>query len=506
MKNTILFILFIVLLLISSKVISQTNVSGPYFVNTIWDLNGSPYNVIGDVQIPNGVSLTIDAGVEINFNSDYEILIKGDLIAIGTNNLPIIFNGNINGRSMLIFKDTDLNNTQLSFLEFNGPKNALQLADESEFNQDIIKNSGTLTISEVAFNNTRIQTDGYKTTANLLIQNALITITTIQGTYPKSEKIELKNSTINNSVVTSDSYNDGIIIDGCIADNTEFSIGCCGANLQILNSNIENSNIVEGNGNPKIGPVIIIESEINNSPINLPVARVEITNSTVSYDTPNGLIFGNGVLECSQITGNNTGVAVKITGYQGYNIGNSVVISNSTIKDNSIGIDIVNANIVTMSNSNIYNNSTYNIRNSSSRNISAINNWWGTTTAIDNTIYDYYDNINNGVVDYSNYLNAFEDISNNCPNLSVFIDEFKSLKTKIYPNPNNGNFTIKLENSSFNNIEIYNSIGMIVYSEVVNGQSQISINLPSSLKDGMYVVKLIRRDSTTTQKLILKRD
>src|SRR5690606_37434216 len=207
------------------------------------------------------------------------------------------------------------------------------------------------------------------------------------------------NSDLINSIVNSDSYNYGIKINNCTVENTDFSIGCCGANLEFLNSSITNSSIGEGNGNPKVGPVIITESEIINSPLNLPAARVEVNSSTINYDSPNGLIFGNGIFECSKITGNNAGVAMRITGYDGYNIGNSVLISNAIIKDNSVGVDIENANIVTMSNTNIYNNTTYNIKNASVENISANNNWWGTanTTQIESLIHDYYDNINLGI-------------------------------------------------------------------------------------------------------------
>ncbi len=504
MKKITILNLVIILLLISSKAMSQTSVSGPYFSNTIWNATGSPYNLIGDVQIPNGVSLTIEPGVEINFNADYEILIKGDLIATGTISLPIIFNGNTNGKSMLIFKDTILTSSQLSFLEFNGPKNALQLANESEFNQDLIKNSGTLSVSDVAFTNTRISTDGYATPAKLFIENATFSSTTIKGTYPNSEEIELKNSTFTDSFVNSDSYNYGILVNNCTANNTAFSIGCCGANLEFRNSNITNSSIIEGDGNPKKGPVLITESVIVNTPLHLPAARVEVSSSTINYDTSNGLVFGNGTFECSQITGNNVGTALKITGYNGYNIGNSVVISNSTIKDNAIGIDIENANVVTIGSSNIYNNATYNIKNASVENIAATNNWWGTTdtATIDNTIYDYYDNINFGVIDYSNNLTVIENISNNCPNLVLSIDNFKNLKANIYPNPNIGMVNIDLGKILDVSIKVYNINGQLVYEkENVSTQlHQFQLNQDS----GLYIIEISNQNMKQYYKLIMK--
>ncbi|TRX37297.1 T9SS type A sorting domain-containing protein [Flavobacterium sp. ZT3R18] len=501
MKKTILFGLLIFLSLMCTKVIAQTNVSGPYFTNTIWSLSGSPYNLTGDVQIPNGVSLTIEPGVQINFNSDYEILIKGTLVANGTNNFPIIFNGNFSGKSMLLFKSTNLSNSQLSHVKFIGPKNAFQLANESEFNEDLIKNFGTLLVSNIVLTNTKVQSKGYQSTANLIIENAIISGTTIKGVYPRSEKIKVKNSTINNSLINSDSYNYGIIIDECIIGNTQLSIGCCGANIEIIKSELTDSYIIDGHGDAN-GPIIIKDSKINNTPINLPVARLEISESEINYNTSNGLIFGNGKFECSQITGNNIGTAIKITG-GGYMWGN-FVMTNSTIKNNSIGLEITNSNIVTIDNSNFYDNTTYNIQNKSSKNITAINNWWGTTntTAINNSIYDYYDNINLGQVDYTNYRLLIKDITNCSSSLNIRNFENSTLfdGASIFPNPNLGIVNIDLKNLKDVTIKVFSVNGqMIYYKENINVLTyQFKLNEPS----GLYIIELSSQGQRQYYKLM----
>ena len=480
----------LLLLLISLETLSQTTVSGPYFSNTIWNVSDSPYNIVGDVQIPNGVSLTIESGVVINFEANFEILIKGSLIANGTNSSPIIFNSsNAESdfvKSMIIFKDTNLSESQLSYLEFNGPKKALQLANESEHNQDAIKNSGMLTISNTIFKDTQISSDGYDTNASLRIENSSFESTKIIGTYPLSEQIFLENCQINNSNIISDSYNYGIIINACNVENTDFKMGCCNANFQFTNSNIINSTIIEGGGSPVNGLVKLDQCEFNGTTINLPNARVESYSSVFHFESEiTGLIFGNGSIQCSQFSGNNMGTSIKITGYSGYNIGNSVNISNSTIKDNEIGIDVENSNTVTLSSSNIFNNSLYNIRNKSSKNILATNNWWGSINneLIKNKIFDFYNDINFGVVDFSNYSNSLIDILESCPLLVLNIPKLN--ETEIFPYPNPTTSIVSLQGGKEYNIEVYDMAGNKVMALTGN-----TIDM-SHLSSATYIVKAL---------------
>lgn len=73
---------------------AQTNVSGFISANTIWNLAGSPYIVIGNTILLHGNTLTIDPGVLIKFDSDKVLEIDGELIAIGTAESRIKFTSN----------------------------------------------------------------------------------------------------------------------------------------------------------------------------------------------------------------------------------------------------------------------------------------------------------------------------------------------------------------------------------------------------------------------------
>ncbi|MDP8219990.1 MAG: carboxypeptidase regulatory-like domain-containing protein [Candidatus Stygibacter frigidus] len=86
MKKCLLFILLIV----SFMMFADTEIpAGPVSGN--WNLVGSPYNINGEIQIEVGTSLTIDAGVTVNFTGHYKFIVLGQILAVGTNGNEIIF-------------------------------------------------------------------------------------------------------------------------------------------------------------------------------------------------------------------------------------------------------------------------------------------------------------------------------------------------------------------------------------------------------------------------------
>lgn len=92
-KNSLLggFLLLgtILVLFFSIPSVKAINVSGTLSTNTTWNSTGTPYNMTGNIIVPNGVTLTIDGTaslVEVKSNGNYYIQVSsgGTLIVTGT--------------------------------------------------------------------------------------------------------------------------------------------------------------------------------------------------------------------------------------------------------------------------------------------------------------------------------------------------------------------------------------------------------------------------------------
>ena len=85
MKKTVVIIAFF----ISAFAFAQTSISGTQ--SGTWALENTPYNVVGNITIPSGQTLTIEAGVEVNFQEHYTITVHGGIEANGTADEMIYF-------------------------------------------------------------------------------------------------------------------------------------------------------------------------------------------------------------------------------------------------------------------------------------------------------------------------------------------------------------------------------------------------------------------------------
>ena len=90
MRKLYRFVIFIIFLLLTPFAFAQTNISGGDVSGT-WIKANSPYNVNGEITIPNDSTLTIEPGVEVVFTGHYKFNVQGRLLAIGTKTDTIVF-------------------------------------------------------------------------------------------------------------------------------------------------------------------------------------------------------------------------------------------------------------------------------------------------------------------------------------------------------------------------------------------------------------------------------
>ncbi len=339
-----------------------TNVSGIISSNTTWAKPNSPYNLVGDVQVSSGVTLTIEGGVIVYFNS-YYMNVSGTLSARGSETEKISITG-----------------AGVSYLE--------------EWQGRIIFAKSS--------NNSIIENAEIRSSPNTIIAiyaagTTTISSSTISGTNGTAIYIEESSPSLIGNTISGN--NDGISIDrfcspiimGNIINNTHSSIGIFAASPIISGNNITNSDYG------------IFDSVVTDKDATI------ISGNTLS-DNKDGIHFYFFVrYETHQsVTGNLiTGSQTAITIDPMYNWVGTADITGNTVAGNVKGI-YVGPNVspeVKVNQNNIYANG-YNIEAASD--VDAINNWWGTTDqqAINQSIYDYKNDSNLGNVSFIPFLTA----------------------------------------------------------------------------------------------------
>jgi uncharacterized protein YkwD len=100
-------------------------------------------------------------------------------------------------------------------------------------------------------------------------------------------------------------------------------------------------------------------------------------------------------------------------------------------------------------------------------------------------------------------FNARQSSSTKNKENDIEADEIKEIGEfiKIYPNPNNGNFRIGLNNLSEGRIQIFDLVGQIVYKSIFKDQKELEVNLQNK-PQGVYVLKVYSKDGVYTEKII----
>ncbi len=112
----------------------------------------------------------------------------------------------------------------------------------------------------------------------------------------------------------------------------------------------------------------------------------------------------------------------------------------------------------------------------------------------------------------SNQLNLhpFSNMVNTtmAPNIGFSTSLSKDIRMAIYPNPNNGLFTLELNGSSNTkhnyNLEIYSAMGILIHNEKFKGQAEFLKKMDlQHLSKGVYFVRLKGADSTIIKRFII---
>jgi hypothetical protein len=375
---------------------AAANVTGVISKNMTWTKENSPYNLTSSITVASGVTLTIEPGTVIHLN-EYYLQINGTLIARGTSNDPINFNG---GKP----------------ISTGGWK--ILTGD----------NSHSIVFSPSSTNWSQ------QTQSGCIIENAVIANLVINSSSPKISDSFLGNIDIwggtpeisNNSVVGGIGVYAGsaLIANNTVSQQNHYFWGLVAQRYDRNNNVI----IITGKATPFVSCNIIIGniSQVVQG-IGFETENATITNNTIYgcygagigfYEgTGNARISDNTIYDCSyginlNETGRLYGDHNAVVTIQRNLICNNtwgivstlpVTVENNTIKNNAVGIATSAPLSVTYNNIEGNNQSVY---LASSNNLNVTNNWWGTTDtqAINQTIHDNKNDANLGTVTFVPFL------------------------------------------------------------------------------------------------------
>ncbi len=401
------FTILLLLFLCQGFLLGQTNVSGIISSNTTWTLAGSPYIVVGDVQVPAGVTLTVEPGVVVKYSGAFQIFVKGAIIANGTANQNITFTSSVanqsSGATQIRFSNADLSLSHFDYV-------VMEWASRAVFTD--VGNTDTLKISNLK-----------------LLHNSIDQGTNSYSNPRGSGSITLTNLTVSNSTIN---VNNSTlkVIGASITDGTiNLNYAASGANIEISQTNFLRATFYS-NRDCWSQNIIIEDSYFKDCNIRwgsgqmFEISRTFLINTIFEGYTNANIIIKNSIISSSEnniLNFNTSDYAAKCTIQNSSIIGNgnntginttNGSISNTTIQNTNVAIKIGLNQYVSFSgdsarNSNLINSTLYAIENKTSKNIPASQNYWGTTNSaeIAAKIYDGNDDINYGVVNTNPILN-----------------------------------------------------------------------------------------------------
>lgn len=360
---------FLIVLLVSgfglfgNLVQASTDITGVISSDTAWTKANSPYSLTGNVLVPNGVTLTIEAGGTVNLN-DYYIMVNGTLRAQGTETEHIQFNG---GEITFTQHSSDWDEQTGSGCII---ENAQIEATYVEIGSVSVKISKCNVNAEISGSGNAIITNN---TINGKVSGKLVANNTITG--------EVNGNTVSNNVITGK-------VDGGVISNNTIQGGEVSAGGWYESGPVVSNNVITGCsvGIRCTGYSVISGNNISSCGVGIGLGVVQVLGGT---------LVAHPLIERNLITHNIRGVVIILSSRFGE--GTLVpIIQDNTIAYNDVGLYVYVGSyeaIPTIIDNNIHDNSEYNVQldEDAKDDIDVAYNWWGTTDtqAINQTIYDY---------------------------------------------------------------------------------------------------------------------
>ncbi len=458
-KSTLLLYIFCTVLCTSA--VAQTNFSGGIFSNTTWTVANSPYIITGSVVVFPNVTLTIEPGVVVkieekspNTSEQIYLEVRGKLVAKGTSTSRISFIpktvpslGTDHIWQGISVKTAQGASLDMDYFTLNNTYYGISyddvLLDTLTFNEcKFSYNNYTLSI------NTNIVLNNCEFTNNAVTHSLIY----IYGS------VTARNCLYKNNYACMTFIPNGVDVKGCTFENNQSCF------LQVTgkftNCIFKNNNIVfQENGT----------LEIDSS---------EFINNVVGIDA-----FGVGSIKNSTFIGHTLGLSVSANS----------ILENNNISKNQVGLGLIGTFTPGMvlpyiKNNKLCYNTLYNLENKSNYNLSLDSNCFclSDSISIDEKIYDGYDDITRGLINFAVYDSLCLSIVQRVIKINLNTGVSNELKTlKLYPNPFTDKINLNVDDS---NIlwSVVDITGKKVY-ETTNHKNSFELDL-GFLDNGIYIL------------------
>jgi parallel beta-helix repeat protein len=458
----ILVIALVTSLLVGNTIVVKAyqEVGGPIISDTTWTLANSPYIVTSNVQVLEGVKLTIEPGVVVKFNTGLLLLVEGTLHAKGTASKRITFtSNNINPQpgewGNIILSGESI--MKYCIVEYGGYEawwtGVIEVNDyDSLVDHCIVRynsSSGIFGVgseySPITIANNELRNNSGREGGGIYVENGIVTGNTVSdnavsfngaGIYAEDSIItgnSVKNNQAGGGVYTIRSE----VSDNTITGNSASSGGGISASSGSVSGNTIIGNVVTRSGGGifaaewiwsdddimVIGNIVIGNSASSGGGIHSVegVVMDNIISENSAIDIGGGIRQHGGVLTNNTITSNVVGQSISNIFFPGQGAGlylslypdqkvlNNTIISNTTLlpcADPVGGVAINGQGDNYFQFNNIYDNSPYDVVIEASHDIFGENNYWGTTESVNilDQIYDWHDDTERGRLIYIPYL------------------------------------------------------------------------------------------------------